>query len=514
ASSVHLLVACHGLWGQPIHLNYMMKKLAEDKGGEISPLGVDPDKTTAAATSSSSTSTATASAQPQLVILMSKTNMDARTYDGVDWCAERTVQEIEREVRRLRKKGRKIVRFSILGYSLGGLMARYIVGLLYSRGWFKDVEPYSFTTLATPHIGMPMASGWFYRVAGVVGPRLLGRTGRQLYAKDKGWDTSDEGDDTPLLLAMTRPDSSFIKGLQLFKHLDIYASATSDTTVPVKTGGLMSVDPWKGWPEGGDEDVDGRGITIERDPKYPALVTAINIPSHRPKKPNPATRIYRAVVPRQLPFLLKPSALPFPFPLNWVYVLLAPVSIPLFFTLIIVRLAKGSQESDRRVKEIEAEWLKGDHAKAISSELEADGYTKQHERSRIVAVLAEKLREADEDYVSVEGGTSLPNGASHPAPSKDHKDAAGNVKRSATSPLHFVIPSEESEAYLSSKQAPLSPIHQEMQNNLHGNLPRMRKHLAFFEGVRNSHAIIVCRTPSMPVHQMGKPVVQHFVDHF
>jgi thioesterase domain-containing protein len=32
-------------------------------------------------------------------------------------------------------------RFSMLGYSMGGLIARYVVGRLYERGFFERVQP-------------------------------------------------------------------------------------------------------------------------------------------------------------------------------------------------------------------------------------------------------------------------------------------------------------------------------------------------------------------------------------
>ena len=61
---------------------------------------------------------------------MPKTNSDTFTYDGIDLGAERVTQEIETHIQTLEKNGCKIKKPSIVGYSLGGLVARYTIGLL------------------------------------------------------------------------------------------------------------------------------------------------------------------------------------------------------------------------------------------------------------------------------------------------------------------------------------------------------------------------------------------------
>jgi hypothetical protein len=41
----------------------------------------------------------------------------------------------------LAKDGHDITKISFVGYSLGGLVARFAIGLLYSRGVFKEIQP-------------------------------------------------------------------------------------------------------------------------------------------------------------------------------------------------------------------------------------------------------------------------------------------------------------------------------------------------------------------------------------
>jgi hypothetical protein len=62
-------------------------------------------------------------------------------------------QEIEETLGELARNGQKIRKLSVIGYSLGGLVARYAIGLLFRKGYFDKLEPVNFTTFVTPHLG-------------------------------------------------------------------------------------------------------------------------------------------------------------------------------------------------------------------------------------------------------------------------------------------------------------------------------------------------------------------------
>ena len=79
--------------------------------------------------------------EENLHILVAKRNAGSFTYDGIARGGERVCQEIEEEIEKLNKAGREIKRISLVGYSLGGLVARYAVGLLYSKGYFERMKP-------------------------------------------------------------------------------------------------------------------------------------------------------------------------------------------------------------------------------------------------------------------------------------------------------------------------------------------------------------------------------------
>lgn len=78
--------------------------------------------------------------EDELHILVSKRNSGSFTYDGIELGGQRVCQEIEEELKRLSESGQTVKKLSMVGYSLGGLVARYTVGLLESRGLFDNIE--------------------------------------------------------------------------------------------------------------------------------------------------------------------------------------------------------------------------------------------------------------------------------------------------------------------------------------------------------------------------------------
>lgn len=79
--------------------------------------------------------------EDQLHILVAKRNAGSFTYDGIELGGERVTREIEEKLEELTKSGHTITRISVIGYSLGGLIARYAIGLLYHKGLFERIEP-------------------------------------------------------------------------------------------------------------------------------------------------------------------------------------------------------------------------------------------------------------------------------------------------------------------------------------------------------------------------------------
>ncbi|KAF8846661.1 DUF676-domain-containing protein [Acephala macrosclerotiorum] len=199
----HLCVLVHGLWGNPNHLEVMAKSLRAKH----------PDQS--------------------LHILVAKRNSGSFTYDGIERGGERVCQEIEEEIEKLAKAGQEIKRLSMVGYSLGGLVARYAVGLLDSQGFFEKIKPVNFTTFASPHLGVrtPLR-GWHNHIWNVFGARTLSASGRQLFTIDNFRDTGK-----PLLEILADPESIFIKASKISlkdatkKHHDTPSCSKSITVL-------------------------------------------------------------------------------------------------------------------------------------------------------------------------------------------------------------------------------------------------------------------------------------------
>ncbi|KAI9711646.1 MAG: hypothetical protein M1828_001906 [Chrysothrix sp. TS-e1954] len=198
------------LWGSPGHLNHISQALRSKHPGE------------------------------DLSILVPKTNSGNFTYDGIEVGGERVTKEIEDEIERLEKEGKNITKFSVVGYSLGGLIARYAIGLLYSKGLFDRISPINFTTFATPHLGVrtPLL-GWGNTIFNELGARTLSTSGHQLFTIDTFRDTKK-----PLLAVLADPSTIFMRALSSFKNPSLYANIVNDRSVPYYTASFSSTDPF------------------------------------------------------------------------------------------------------------------------------------------------------------------------------------------------------------------------------------------------------------------------------
>lgn len=196
-----------------------------------------------------------------LHVLVPTANSGTLTYDGMDVCAARVLVEVKQKITELEQNGKRIREFSVMGYSLGGrksevftkmsgstltlslslgiarntVVARYFVGLLAAtdRSFFAKHRPLSFSTLATPHLGILKYKNKFWQwVAVKYGHRLLGRSGDQLYFWDRFDDQQGDVDENgknrdrrPLLEVMADPRGLFIRAINKFERIAIFANA-------------------------------------------------------------------------------------------------------------------------------------------------------------------------------------------------------------------------------------------------------------------------------------------------
>lgn len=160
------------------------------------------------------------------------------TYDGIDVNGKRISDEIVAETDRLNYSG-EVVKLSMVGYSLGGLIARYAIGVLYSQDYFSTIQPTYFVTFCSPHVGvLSPASGIAARLFNQVAPHLLAHSGSHLFLRDSEHHS-------PLLVWMATPRSVFFKALALFQHRTLYSNVINDKRTCWFTSAIEASDPYQ-----------------------------------------------------------------------------------------------------------------------------------------------------------------------------------------------------------------------------------------------------------------------------
>ncbi|SNX85940.1 uncharacterized protein MEPE_04649 [Melanopsichium pennsylvanicum] len=482
ALKVHLVVIHHGLWGTPQNTSFLTSTLAKYHGGTISPASastlVPPESLDTIATHADSHPNSKRG-DIRLVVLNSGVNAGDFTYDGIDWCGERLVTDVYAEVKRIEQEEEainegeeedtgasrgngeaRVVKLSLIGYSLGGLIVRYAAGVMLSDGFFSMLladqnsssaakkkrtqlsfqsrpTPASLSTIATPHLGITETGSTFSKVAKYVGSRSLGRSGKQLYLADRGWiPPSSTSDNTPsnssppasssdaltsnahahahaesqeggmcLIEALSDPRFTFHRALRLFSRIDIYANAVADLTVPYRTASFSPHDPF----------VAPLHLTLTRDSDHAVLLSSYAAKVPEPEMNPMWKQVAGKLSPKNLPWILNPQRIPFTFPLNYVAWVALPVLLPIMLGLVLHKLTSDSRVSNKRVEEFERMWgldnghLPNDHDEAVESiktskhgkkgnkVIKLDKATKEKlERTRIRGLLAEVEAEVEE----------------------------------------------------------------------------------------------------------------------
>ncbi|EGN96759.1 hypothetical protein SERLA73DRAFT_57876 [Serpula lacrymans var. lacrymans S7.3] len=424
------------MWGNPSHLAQLNRMIQEVKGSN------DQDGV-------------------ELVVLAAETNKDESTYDGVDWGGERVAKEILEEIEKQREKGKTVTRFSVTGYSLGGLVARYVIGILHQRGFFESVTPVNFNTLATPHIGIPRYASTFSSIFAYLGPKLLSRSGEQFFCVDK-WSVKGRS----LIEVMADPERIFYQALLLFPNIRIYANGINDMTVPYVTACIDAEDPFA--------DYEENGIQVECHEEYKYLIKSYAMsesPMEIIRTPSPS------VFSAEWFSNIKNSRPPLPpflqrgFPLNIFLYALLPLLLPTFISLVLVRLSLAAHHSRSRLKSLEANSLNGETLIHIIAKLE----------SQLEGAVAEFY---DDPQTSPRG----------PSPALETPESKAKSKSKSHLPI-------------------FTPVQLRCIEHLN-KIPQLKKERTFFKDVRNSHAIIVCRDINIKQHLEGEGILKHWADNF
>ncbi|KAG0646349.1 lipase [Hyphodiscus hymeniophilus] len=434
----HLCVLVHGLWGNPNHLLQVANTLRAKHP-------VD-----------------------SLHILVAKRNSGSFTYDGIELGGERVCQEIEDEVEKLVREGQNIKRFSVVGYSLGGLVARYAIGLLESKGFFEKIDPVNFTTFATPHLGVrtPLR-GWHNHIWNVLGARTLSASGRQLFTIDQFRDTG-----RPLLEVLADPASIFIKGLAKFERRTLYTNIINDRTAVYYTTGISKTDPFTNLKDikvnyiKGYEDVILDPIT----PVAPSPPEKTELTYYGRFIKNSQTTVGR------LPFLLA-------------MILFIPLGVVAF----LINSGVQSLRSTRRIRL---------HEKGLAG-IQPGNYR--------VPLLITGMREAAEDlYENVNSAQSHEYLVHGTEEEEAHAEPSSPIAARPSSSTDTLEASEKPEVRQNDVPTlALAPYQLRMVQALDN--VGFRKYPVWIHKVRHSHAAIIVRTDK-PDFDEGRVVLRHWVE--
>ncbi|OWB66833.1 hypothetical protein B5S33_g2147 [[Candida] boidinii] len=222
----HLFVYVHGLWGTPQHLD-VLELIPKEFLNELKSDNLTNDN---------------------FYFLKPKSFTYLRTYDGIEYIGNKVMNEVLHFIKELLETEKiKITKISIVGYSLGGLVSRYIIGEFYKIGFFDKIEPFIFTTYATPHLGVnfnyndstDLTHSKFIKTAlnnliNFAGSSLLGKSGKELFLKDNN----------KILYKLADSNDYYLKGLKLFKKKILISNTKFDRTVAFFSSYITNYQPF------------------------------------------------------------------------------------------------------------------------------------------------------------------------------------------------------------------------------------------------------------------------------
>ncbi|EEQ91767.1 lipase/serine esterase [Blastomyces dermatitidis ER-3] len=457
----HICVLVHGLHGNPSHLDYIAGALREKHA----------DK---------------------LYILAVKRNTGSLTYDGIELGGERVAHEIEEALETLYDQDYDIQKLSIVGYSLGGLVARYAIGLLYAKGYFDKIQPVNFTTFATPHVGVrsPARKNHFWNV---LGARTISASGRQLFMIDSFRDTGK-----PLLSVLATPGSIFMMGLAKFKHRSLYANIVNDKAAVFYTTGISKTDPFM--------ELDKYQINYLQD-YSPVIVNPHRYITVKSQKESAPFR--RWMIARSMSFL---TGLP-------LYVFLC-IFVPIASILYLINAAIQTIRSKRRIRSHEegkSGVFFGSYKVPLVVEEMRNVVEDMYETVNATQKPEYLFRDDDDTAESIsspksQSQSSIPGiEQSLSISSRKPLNQAGNggiVDRSASS-SSLSPPPESKIGVPETPTLALTPLQFAIIDSL--NSVGFRKYPVHIHKVFHSHAAIIVRMPKKKFEE-GKIVVRHWLD--
>ncbi|KAF9357087.1 hypothetical protein BGX26_004261 [Mortierella sp. AD094] len=520
---VHLVVLHHGLWGNKGHVKFIAQQFKKRFGNRI-------------------------------LVYRAESNESSLTYDGIDICGQRAVEEITKVIQVIEEGGdiselrgqkdkkknkskdskkntrssnssansspiqsivssknnsredisvtsssnnspKKVTQFSYIGYSLGGLIGRFVVGLLDMEKFFdpidqggRGIEPFYFVTMATPHLGIrqPSDTTWS-KVFNYMSSRMLSRTGDQMQLVDEYVDRK------PLLLVMSEPDSVFVNALSRFKRRAIYCNIRNDRSVPFWTASFSDADPFS----------ELETLEIQYNSGYSSLIESFE---HYDTETLARLKNEREESLKSLSFTKRTSKkiASIPWKRYAFFGILGPFLIPLWIAFAGTTISYQGMSSRKRTK----------HMVEASKTL-------LRIRQLCSTTKLDRYRDDDDDENNNSEESPSPNKDTKEQESKEQEDVIVTVVNDSSvssSSSSTSSNGEETTTVLSYsfpdlksvRPLPLLPVQVEISRNL--NKLEWKKNIVHIEGW-NAHASIVVREKRF-MHDGGAAAVQHAVDMF
>lgn len=201
-----LLVLIHGLQGHPDDYTYLVDTLRSTRAHRTG----------------------------RLMVHVPSVNAE-NTHDGIVNGGERLVEDVRHVIGAEEAAGRKLHKLSILGFSLGGIYARYLAGALYqSDGTLAGLRAGVMILVASPHLGVRKFGVYRFVPDAVCSAPVFSETVRELMLSD----------DRQIMLRMTedgadeKEDIKFLSALKAFEERILYANLRNDFMVNFGTAAL------------------------------------------------------------------------------------------------------------------------------------------------------------------------------------------------------------------------------------------------------------------------------------
>ncbi|WVQ94679.1 hypothetical protein IAU59_001759 [Kwoniella sp. CBS 9459] len=513
--AVHLVILIHGLYGSTLNLSAVEQELlslATSNGSTSRKSSLEQEPRSSTSTGKTSSDRLRREEDGvETVVYLPKGIKGARTWDGIDVCAQRISEEVDKEIERLQNENKDVIGFSVMGYSLGGLIARYLIGILHARqpSFFARHKPVSFSTAATPHLGVLKYGTITNTVVHTVGKRVFSRTGRQIYAQDNEVEWNGRG----LLEAMADPDQVFIHALRLFPKVMIVANGAQDLTVPYPTASISSHDPFQDTaslhievdddhivqsyrreiiPDPEDLPVDHRAEVDDEDGEAVEVTIKVIKSSSMSASPSSGNHIARFGAGGRVRQPLPPPFMLLPWPFNYLLFIIFPLLVPLFLIYAFGVVTIHNYHSRQRIR--------------LHRERSTDTrYASASARTRDLRNFNSLDGQLDSEPLLRPATNDPAFSATTEYSPRREKDFVSGIDGRSTPPL--------SEPNYHSPSAPLllTAAQKTMIRNLNRAIPHAERIISWFPWAYNSHAMLICRdTARFPWQEDGRGVVRRW----